>query len=151
MSTGLRSRSSPEWFSSMARESREVQQSLIFRGDGAAVTHRMLSLRCRLPLLVQRFPLLHITSFQQCPSSVSRKTWTHAHSFFAHHPGTLYTQGSVLLESRRKTGDTTTLIRLTVGDGARQCCVDEMEVRRWIKHRVCEAMMVPLRGTYPSS
>ncbi len=98
----------------------------------------------------RRFPLLYITWFQHCPSSLSRKTWTHTHSFFAHRLGTLYLQGSVLPEGRKKTGFTTTLVLLTVGDGGRQFSVDEMVVRRLIKYRVLEAMAVPVCGTYPS-
>jgi hypothetical protein len=90
------------------------------------------------------------TTFLLFPSSGSRKIWNYAHSFFAHHLGTLYTQGNVLAENRRKTGDITPLILLTVGGGAQQCCVDEMELRRWMKHRGFEVMTMSIRGTYPS-
>src|SRR5260370_29063823 len=60
-------------------------------------------------MLGERFPLLHITWFQHCSSSVSRKTWTHTHSIFVHRLGTLYMRRNILPE-RRKTCSATTVI-----------------------------------------
>ena len=93
---------------------------------------------------------LYIISFQRCPSSFSRKTWTHTHSFFVHHLGTLYLHRNMLPE-RRKACSTTTVILIRSRSGCRQAGVSgRQDVPRWIKHRVIETMTLPYRRTCPS-